>query len=59
MLPDIEQCFGEEAEEHAVEAVCLHATALHHRVDDPAHQNTVDRLGGGAVEQATVQVQET
>lgn len=57
-LPDIEQCFGEKAEECVVEAVGLHAAALHHCVDDPAHQHTVDSLGG-VVEQATVQVQET
>jgi len=58
MLPDVEQCFGEEAEECVVEAVCLHAAALHHRADGPAHQNPVDGLGG-RVEEATEQVQET
>ena len=57
-VPDIEQRFGEEAEEIAVEAIGLHAAALHHRADHPAHQNPVDGLGG-RVEQPTEHVQET
>lgn len=53
-----QQDFGEEAEERVVEAFCLHAAALHQRVDDSAHENTVYRLGRRD-EQVTIQFQET
>lgn len=56
-LPGIEQRFGEEAKQSAVVSLGLRATALHQRAHDSAHQDTVDRLGGGA-EQAAVHLQE-
>ena len=43
--PDIKQCFGEEAKQSVIESISLLAAALHHRVDDSAQQNTVDRIG--------------
>lgn len=56
-LPGIEQRFGEEAKQSAVVSLGLRAAALHQRAHDSAHQDAVDRLGGGA-EQAAVHLQE-
>lgn len=36
---------GEKPEERVVESFGLGAAAVHQRVDDPAHQNWVYRLG--------------
>lgn len=48
-----QQRFGEKSEERVVEALGLRAAAVHQRVDDSAHQDTVYRLGRRQ-EQATV-----
>lgn len=37
-----QQDFREEAEECVVESFSLHAAAVHQRVDDSAHENTVN-----------------
>lgn len=37
-----QQDFGEKSEQRVVEPFGLHAAAVHQRVDDSAHQNTVN-----------------
>lgn len=56
--PGIKQRFGEETEQCVVKSISLHAAALHHHVDDSAHQNMVDGFGW-RVKQVTEQIQKT
>jgi hypothetical protein len=57
IVPGIEQCSGEEAEECLAEALSLQTAALDCSVDDPAHKHTIYGLGGTS-EKATIQIQQ-